>query len=268
MNFFVLYTSSVILRRRTKLLCIIGAATIGGIYSVAKIFVSGNDIVDCVISFCVGLLMCYICFGEYHFLKVAVVFYCVAALFGGIMFLVYFFLGSYHSSIYGDFYEYTYSHIPIWLFMILAAISLVIALLFSYVGRERADVGDRVAILEFSGRKTKVKLLLDSGNLAREPISGKYVVMLGRIKAKNLLGEEIFSAIIEKNTEFLLGRKFRIVIASGIDGIKRSYYAFKPDSFYLENSKSKVQIDAYIAICDTNVLFGECDGLAHPSVIA
>lgn len=267
MNFFVLYTSSVILRRRIKTLCIVGASVIGGIYSVAKIFVSGNDIIDCIISLGVGLLMCYICFGGYGFLKAAVVFYSISALVGGIMYAAYFFLGSYHSDIYGDFNEYAYSHIPIWLFTVLAAVSMIISLLFSYIGRERTDKQDEFAIVEFMGNRIKVKLLLDSGNLTREPISGKRIVMMGRVKAKKLLGEKIYSAISEKNTEYLLSNKFRLICACGVDGVKRTYYAFKPDKFYIENEKHDVQMDAYIAVCDTEVLFGDCDGLAHPSIV-
>lgn len=267
MNFFVLYTSGLILRRRIKLLCTVSASVIGGIYSVAKIFVSGNDIIDCIISLSVGLLMCYICFGEYRFLKTAVVFYCTSALVGGIMFAVYFFLGSYHNDIYGDFIEYTYSHVPIWLFTVLAAISMLISLIFSYAGRDMADKREENAVLEFGGKSVNVKLLLDSGNLAKEPISGKYVVMIGKVKARNLLGEEKYRAIIDKNSEFLLARRFRLVCVSGIDGKKRTYYAFKPDSFFIDRNKKRVQIDAYIAVCDTEVLFGDCDGLAHPSVV-
>ncbi len=267
MNFFVLYTSSVILRRRIKMLCIVGASTIGGIYSVAKIFVSGNDIFDCIISLGVGLLMCYICFGGYGFLKVTVIFYSISALVGGVMYVAYFFLGSYHSDIYGNFNEYAYSHIPIWLFTVLAAISMIISLLFSYIGRERTDKKDEIAIIEFLGKSIEVKLLLDSGNLTKEPISGKRVVMIGRVKAKKLLGEEIYSAITEKNTEYLLSHKFRLICACGIDGVKRTYYAFRPDRFYILNTKQETQMDVYIAVCDTEVLFGDCDGLAHPSVV-
>ena len=121
MNFFVLYTTGIILRRRTKALCLTGAALVGGIYSVAKVFVNGNDVLDCVISFAVGLLMCYISFGGHRFLKTILVFFGTSALVGGIMFAVYFFLGSYHADLFGNMRSYAYSHIPLWLFTLLAA---------------------------------------------------------------------------------------------------------------------------------------------------
>ncbi len=267
MNFFALYTASIILRRKIKVLCIVGASVIGGIYSVAKIFVSGNDIIDCIISISVGLLMCYICFGAYNFLKSAVVFYGVSALVGGAMYAVYFYLGSYHSDIYGNFNEYAYTHVPIWLFTVLAAISMLISLIFSYIGRERSDKQEEILIIEHHGKKLKIKLLLDTGNLAKEPISGKNIILVGRIKAKNILGEEIYSKIVDKDTEFLLMKKFRLVCLCGIDGQKRTYYAFKPDKIYIDGTPENAEIDAYIAVSDNEILFGNCDGLAHPSLV-
>ncbi len=267
MNFFVLYTSSLVLRRRVKAVCIAGASAIGGVYSVAKVFVSGNDVVDCIISLLVGLLMCYICFGLYSFLKTAVVFFGIASLVGGIMIATYFFLGSYHKDIYGNLYDYTYSHVPLWLFTVLAAVSMLISWIFTYIGRERTDKQEETATLVFGKKSLAVKLLLDSGNLIKEPISGKYVVLLGRGKAKTLLGEELFKAITEKNTELLLANNFRIVCVKGIDGEKRMYYGFLPDGFYIEKGNCRLELDAYVAVCDTAVLFDKCDGLAHPSAV-
>ncbi len=268
MNFFVLYTTAIILRRKTKLFCIGGAAFVGGIYSVAKIFVSGNDILDCIISLCVGLLMCYISFGGYRFLKTAVVFFCTSALLGGIMFAVYFMLASYHRDIFGNMQSYAYSHIPIWLFLVLAAISFAVAWAFSYIGRERADQSEETVTVEYMGKRVSVRLILDSGNFAREPISGKYVVLLSREMAANLFCEELYKAVMARDSEFLLKRKFRLVGVSDIGGERHTYYAFMPDKMYLNSKGNMPDIDAYIAVCDSKLLFRDCDGLAHPSVIA
>lgn len=267
MNFFVLHTTAVILRRRIKVFCLAGAAFIGGIYSVAKIFINGNDLLDCVISLSVGILMCYVSFGGYKFFKSAVVFFSAASLLGGIMFSVYFLLGSYHTDLFGNIHEYTYSHIPIWLFMVLAAVSLVISWMFFYIGRERTDISEETVIVEYMGRSAPAKLMLDSGNLAREPISGKYVIMLSRAKARVIIGEAAYSAVLRKDSEYLLAKRFRLVCVSGIGGDKRTYYAFLPDRIYMEKGKHDLDIDAYVAVCDTDVAFGDCEGLAHPSIV-
>lgn len=267
MNFFVLYTSSIILRRRMKFVCIAIASLIGGIYSVVKIFVSGNNIFDCIISFSVGLLVCYICFGSYRFLRTAAVFYSTAALVGGMMMGIYYLLGSYHTDIYGYAYEYAYSHMPIWMFIVLAAISMIISWAFAYFGRESAEKREEEIIVEYCGRKTEIRLLLDSGNLAKEPISGKAVVLIVKSKAKTLFDSEIYEAVIHKDTEKLLKNKFRLITVSGIDGRPNTYYGLLPDRMYVVRKNEEVELNAYIAVCDAETLCGDCEGVAHPTLI-
>ena len=268
MNFFVLYTTGILLRRKTKLMCLIGAALLGGVYSVAKVFVNGNNILDCLISLAVGILMCYISFGGYRFLKTVLVFFGTAAMVGGIMFLIYFFLGSYHADLFGNFRGYAYAHIPLWLFVLLAALSFLIATVFSYVGRDISERKELRVTVKYHTQCETVTLFLDSGNLAKEPISGKNVILLSCKKARTLLGEEIYSAVRSRKSEFLLKRKFRLICASGVDGIMHTYYGFQPDRIFLTDGDEKVEMDVYIAVCEELDSFGGCDGIVHPSSVA
>ena len=237
MNFFVLYTTGIIIKRRIKLICMGTASFIGGIYSVAKLFISGNDILDCIISFCVGLLICYICFGEYRFLKTVAVFYCVSSLVGGIMFSIYYFLGSYHTDIYGYAFEYAYSHLPVWLFIVLAAVSMSISWAFAYLGRERCEKDEEIITIEHRGKTVSINTLLDSGNLIKEPISGKFVVILSKKKAKEVLSKEMYCAILEGKTEELLKNRFRIITVTGIEGSANTHYGFAPEKIYVKRGK-------------------------------
>lgn len=267
MNFFVLYTTGILLRRRTKMLCLVGAAFVGGMYSVAKVFVNGNDIFDCIISFAVGLLMCYISFGGHRFLKTVLVFFGTAALVGGIMFAVYFFLGSYHADLFGNIRGYAYSHIPLWLFTLLAAISFLISWIFSYLGRETTEKREVTVRVTYRGRAEEFRLLLDSGNLSKEPISGKYVILLSGEKVQSLVGAQTYAALRKRECEYLLKQQFRLICASGLDGIMHTYYGFLPDSMRVVGKKKGAEMDAYIAVCETNTLFGGCDGIVHPAAV-
>lgn len=267
MNFFILYTTAIVLRRKIKITCMGIAAFVGSIYSVAKLFVSGNNIADCIISLCVGILMCYIAFGAHAFFKVCIVFSCTSALLGGIMLGGYFLMGSYHTDIFGNMGSYAYSHIPIWLFLVLAAISLLLSWSFSYIGREHSDKKEESVGIEYMGRVIDATLLLDSGNLTKEPISGKYVIMLNKSKSRRLLGEELYAMVIEKDTENLLAKRFRIVYVTGIRGDTGLMYAFLPQKLYIRKQNRDVELEAYIAVCNTDMSFGGCDGIVHPSVV-
>ena len=183
------------------------------------------------------------------------------------MFCTYFFMGSYHTDIFGNINTSGYSHIPVWLFMVLAAISLIISWVFFYIGRDKNDKEEEAVEVVYKGRKVVADLLLDSGNFLKEPISGKSVIMMNREKSRQLLGEELFFHVVNKNTETLLKKRFRMVYAEGITDESKTFFAFFPDNIYATENKKKIELDAYIAVCDKKFAFGGCDGIAHPSVI-
>ena len=110
--------------------------------------------------------------------------------------------------------------------------------------------------------------LLDSGNLVREPISGKYVILVGIDAAMPLLSAEEIRALREGDAEFLLRRRFRLICATGVDGVRRTLYGFAPKKIVLTDGKRQAELDAYIAVSPTERGFGGFDGIAHPSLIA
>lgn len=268
MNFFILHMSGVLLRRKMKVAALLAASLIGGIYNVAKLFVRGNDIFDCVISLGVGLLMCYVAFGGYRFIKTVLVFFSISALLGGSMFAVYYLLGRRYADFGSALGGYAASHIPVWLFLVLAAVSLLISWLFSYAGRESAERREVTATAETSAGKAEFHLLLDSGNFVKEPVSGKYVILLSQKKALALLDAAAARAVCKKDGVYLLAHQFRLISAVGVDGKKHTYYGFRPRSIYFVDKRQRVELDVYLALVDADAAFGAFDGIAHPSLIA
>lgn len=264
MNFFVLHTTALLLRRKAHVWSLVGAATLGGVYSIAKVFVNGNDVLDCIISLGVGALMCYIAFGGYRYPKTVFVFFGVAAMVGGAMFGVYYLLGSYHRDLFGNLRSYAYAHIPLWLFTLLAAISFLLSWILSYLGRENTERNEAHVTVEYAGKSADFSLLLDSGNLVKEPISGKNVVWISAEKAKSLFTEDVYAAIVKKQGEFLLRHKFRLISYSGIHGQKTLCYGFFPDRLSFSKDGHTAALDACVAVCDREICGGELDGVAHP----
>ena len=268
MNCFALYITAYFIRRHVKTLCLIGAALVGGIYNLAAVYLNTDNLFAKLTAALVGLLMCYIAFGGYRFVRTALIFFAVSALIGGLMYGAYFLLGSYHTDLFGNSRGYAYTHIPLSMFAALAAVSFVLALIFSRLGR---DVTDRreaaVTVTTANGCKT-LHLLLDSGNLVREPISGKYVVIVGLDAAASLLTDAECRALREEDGEYLLRRRFRLICTRGVDGAPRVLYGFAPDSIVYTDGKKQVRLDAYLAVTPAEAGFCGFEGIAHPSVIA
>ena len=93
-------------------------------------------------------------------------------------------------------------------------------------------------------------------------------VLIVKGSSQRLLSQELFFAIINKDTEKLLKSRFRLITVSGVDGKLHTYYGFAPDKMYVVRSNRRIELDAYVAVCESDILFGDCDGIAHPSLLA
>ena len=250
MNCFALYITAYLIRRHVKTLCLVGAALVGGIYNVAAVYLNTDNLLAKLTAAAVGLLMCYIAFGGYHFVRTALTFFAVSALIGGLMYGVYFLFGSYHTDLFGNTRGYAYTHIPLWMFAALAGVSFILAVIFSRLGRDVTDRREATVTVTTANGCKVLHLLLDSGNLVREPISGKYVLIVGL------------------DADALLRRRFRLICARGMDGTPRTLYGFVPDSIVYTDGKKSVKLDAYLAPTPTETGFCGFEGIAHPSAIA
>ena len=268
MNCFALYIAAYFLRRHIKTLCLVGAALVGGIYQVAAVYLNTDNLLAKLTAAAVGLLMCYIAFGGYRFVRTALTFFAVSALIGGLMYGVYFMLGSYHSDLFDNTRGYAYTHIPLWMFAVLAAVSFVLALIFSRLGRDVTDRRDATVTVTTACGCKSLHLLLDSGNLVREPVSGKYVMIASLDAVAPLLSDEVRRALAAGDAESLLRRRFRLICTRGVDGTPRTLYGFLPDSIVYTDGKKQVRLDAYLAVAPQESGFGGFEGIAHPSAIA
>lgn len=268
MNCFALYITAYFIRRRVKTLCLVGAALVGGIYNIASVYLNTDNLLSRLTAAAVGVLMCYIAFGGCHFVRAVLTFFAVSALIGGLMYGVYFLFGSYHSDLFGNTRGYAYTHIPLRMFAALAGVSFVLALIFSRLGRDVTDRREALVTVTTAQGCRQFDLLLDSGNLVREPISGKYVVIVSLAAAAPLLTDEERRALQSGDADCLLRRRFRLICARGMDGTPHTLYGFVPDSIVYADGKRSVKLDAYIAVTPTETGFSGFEGIAHPSVIA
>ena len=268
MNCFALYITAYLIRRHVKTLCLVGAALVGGIYNVAAVYLNTDNLLAKLTAAAVGLLMCYIAFGGYHFVRTALTFFAVSALIGGLMYGVYFLFGSYHTDLFGNTRGYAYTHIPLWMFAALAGVSFILAVIFSRLGRDVTDRREATVTVTTANGCKVLHLLLDSGNLVREPISGKYVLIVGLDAVAPLLTDAERRAIADRDADALLRRRFRLICARGMDGTPRTLYGFVPDSIVYTDGKKSVKLDAYLAPTPIETGFCGFEGIAHPSAIA
>ena len=142
----------------------------------------------------VSVLMCIIAYKKSsigRLITSIILFWGVSASLGGIMSLVYSFVNKL-------FYEYIkdYSYTEIYSgarFFIVASLSVLIAVIVNGVYSTKKEIRETEVLIEFKGEVFKLNGLCDSGNLLKEPISGKNVILISK---NTKLGQ-----IIEKEQE-------------------------------------------------------------------
>jgi sigma-E processing peptidase SpoIIGA len=242
MDYLCAYLTAATLRRRAvpgRLLC---ASAVGGVYAVAALFLPSGQMTSLVADVLVCLVMCVILF---YARGVPVRFFCAAcALFVGISMA----MGGMMTALFNLLNRIEWpteaignseDGLSAWVFAILAGFSTLAGLKGSRLLHRSA--ARRYARLSVSvgGRTVELQALLDSGNMCRDPLSGRSVIFIDPIPARALIG-----AGEEKDPD--MARRLRLIPVETVSG-RRLQKAYLPDRAVLTDSGGAHVLDVLIA---------------------
>jgi hypothetical protein len=169
------------------------SASVGGAYSVASLFIPNIPAIELLIDALVCLIMCAIVFAEKgrqlsSTLLCAFLFIGISMMTGGCMTAVFNLLNRLElplDQIDGD-------GISTYLFAALAAIAGIISLRSGELISRRANVGECSLNVTIGDKTLDIKALSDSGNLVKDPLSGRAVVLIDRSELKKIVDVSIF----------------------------------------------------------------------------
>lgn len=252
MNLISLMITASLLHRPVNRLRALVAASAGGLYAVLALLWGSGGILgffaDCALAF----VMCAILFASRRdrfsrLLRCTAVEFFVSVLLGGTMTALYSLLNRLDlplEALEGD-------GLSIWLF---AALSLVAAFMTARGGRVFRSAGVsksvRVTVRLFE-RELTLSALIDSGNLLRDPMSGKSVIVADRRRVLAALPPPLARALAEDNPERWLSdvryaRKIRLIPTKTASG-ERLLPALIPDTLEISDGKSVHAADYLIA---------------------
>ncbi|MBE6702059.1 MAG: hypothetical protein E7585_01420 [Ruminococcaceae bacterium] len=272
MDFQCLFLTAKLLRRPFRLWRSVIFAAVGALYACVALFLAVSGIwaflADCAVCF----LMCAGAFWrkEEAFWRLLVPF----ALYFGVSFAVGGVISGMGSLL---------AHIeaPIGLddgeissvgFFLLAAVGGIATFLWGRFCQRRAK-GRRVTLtVEWAGKRLVVEGLVDTGNLLRDPVGGKSVVLLKKERAKDFLPARLLaatergheSAVAELPAE--LARRIRWVPASTAVG-RGLLLAVSPDQAFLDVGKGNVAVELLLAPVILSEDLGECEALLPAELI-
>lgn len=189
MDLVSLFLSASIMKRKIHKKRILIASAIGGAYGVLDVILTLNSAISVVLGVFVSFLMCFIAYFEKsikRFTALYVIYWGVSASLGGFMSVLYSFLNKILAK-YIENYNYTTVYTGA-RFFVIASLSILASVLIGRVFSSEKDIKSAEVLVKIEEKEYCFGALCDSGNLLREPLSGKSVIL---ISSGTQLGKKI-----------------------------------------------------------------------------
>jgi len=189
MDFLSLFLCSIFLHLKIRRLRMILSSLFGAFYALIQMLVDLNGALTVLCSFIVAIIMIVIAF-SYNSVKrtaiCAVVYFFVSSVLGGIMSLLYTALNSILSGFIKSYsYEQAYNVARLW---IVVSLTAIISVVFSKILVSKKDVKNAELTVTIGTEKYELSGLLDSGNLLKDPLTGRCVIL---VSEKSNVGSQI-----------------------------------------------------------------------------
>lgn len=250
MDLLTFYIVSKVLRRRISLLRMVSAAAMGGVYSVATLPLPRG-----IFSFIFGIFVCFVmCMTAFlgkrweNLAKMPVytgLFFIVSSLLGGMMTAFYSLLNQNPLT-----QDTDKNDLSLWVFAIGALASGAATLLGSKLLSRTAKAKHGTLKVTIGGRQGEFSGLSDSGNLLRDPIGGKAVIIIDRKKAMNAFPLLFRRGHVSIPSE--IASKIRMIPVTTASG-SALLTAVRPDEMILCFDGEEQKIDALVAISKENI---------------
>lgn len=272
MDFLCLFLVARLLAKPFSLPRTVLAAALGGIYSVTALFLTLGawgrlaDLLVCV-------LICAVAFGDKRegwssLALLSGAFVLASMLLGGVMTAIFNLMNRADPPL--DSFADDDS-IPLWLFALVTAAASLITWIGGRFLRRRGQIPEAQVEIQLGGRKTVIRAMCDSGNLLRDTVSGKPVIVSDIKNAVNLLPVDC-AHITEWNADTVqalpppLAARVRLIPTSsvGADGI---LLALRPDSVVIRVGNRTRSADALIGFAKIRCALPTCSAILPPELL-
>ncbi len=249
---------------KTRRLCL--ASSLGAVYAVAALFLDVPEAIYITVTLLVSGLMCVCAFkrrGVLGTVGASVLLFSVGCTLGGAMTAVYSLGAGYRESLGGG-----EDNSSAAVFIIVAAVATGAVYIGSRVLSRRRGVGSAHVTVTVQGRTATFDALADSGNLLRDPASGKPALVISRGAAGRLLPEEAVSASLSDDPASAAKTlpadvlcRVRLLPVSNVYG-RGMLLGYRPDSVTVsDGSGGGRDVDCILAVSSGKEAFGGFDGV-------
>lgn len=212
MNIIILYTTSIILKVKQKVIRIITASLIGSIYAIIAYTTEISIYTSIISKWILAIVIVYIAFNPQTVKKMCkqvLIFYLTSFVFGGVALYLIYFLKPQEIFIKNGVYVGKYVLKVIFLGAIIAFIIVKISFKLIKTKINSKDMYCKIKVF-IDEKVIQTIAMIDTGNLAKEPITNRPVVII-----ENNLLEEVLPKEICNNVENIL--------SGNLDGVPEKY---------------------------------------------
>lgn len=246
-----------LLHRRLSPWRVTVGAVLGGLYAVASLFFEGGQATALLLDLAVCLVLCALVFfqpkvsGIGRLPIIAAVYLLLSMTLGGIMTALFHFfnrVGFLSALPEGE------DGVGAWLFALLAILGSIITMSGGRFFRRAHRACPCRVTVELEDRHLEMDGLVDTGNLLRDPLSGRLVICVDRRILAELLSPELARVMEDSGSASSLSpsdaRRLRLIPAGGATG-HAVLTGFVPDRIYITDThkeKERIrEVDAVIA---------------------
>ena len=265
MDFLCFFLAAQMLGRKMSVIRTVCASIIGGIYACGALFLPISGVWGILLDGAVCVLMCAVAFGVHRSVWLySLVYFAVSMTLGGFMSALFSLLNKAKL----DISAVGSDGISAWVLTVLAIISAALALVGTRFFRRRSAVRYASVSVELFGQTKELRALCDSGNLLRDPISGRACVLVSASALSGVLGEEMMSAVRAKNVAPLcladeaLAKRVRLIPARTATG-EGCLLALRPDKVLIgkDGERPQREVQAILALTDKQNFSDGCNVL-------
>lgn len=199
MNYIILFATYVIIKPKTKhpQIRIILSSLLGSIYAIIVYLNILSIYTNLLAKITLSVVMVYIAFAPPNvkqLLKQILIFYLVSFIFGGCTFALIYFLKPENVEMKNGVFVGMY---PIRVGLIAGVIAFIITQIAFKINKSKLNNKNTFIEIELynKNKMTKARALLDSGNMLKEPISQKPVIVVEKTTLSKIIPEEVLNYI-------------------------------------------------------------------------
>lgn len=260
LNYIILMATAIISKSKINSGRILLASAIGGVYSILNYFVKINFFINTLIKIVISILLILIAFDSNKIkklIKQLIFFYLVSFTFGGATFMLLFFISPQNIIMKENHLIGTY---PLKVTIYGGILGFIMIVTVSKIIKDRMSKKAMICDLEifYKGKVRKIKTMIDTGNLLKEPITKKDVIIVEKSSLKGILEDDVLENLeniikgkwLDSSSEKVIDYKFKVIPFMSLGNENGLLIGFKPDYVKIYDEEDEVRDDIIVAIYD------------------